>query len=634
MPARYQKELKRLEGVYQVAKEMEIAPLCAVVERWANRPMAMVGSGGSFSTAVFAANLHETATGQLAHAETPLETMSKEKREAGLVCFSANGRNQDILNAFTVAGTREMDPLSAIVLAEHTLLQKLGNKFRYSDVVCMGHQLFKDGFLAVASLVGFSILLVRAYRSVFGHSEKDIPESVTELIRFSTSFSKVEDISAEVEYSLRGRGHVSVLYSSELAAAAIDLESRFVEAALGSLHIADLRNFGHGRHFWMAKKARETVVLAMISEGQRGLGKRTLSSLPEELSILPIHFHGSKDIQGLAGFIVGLFASEGAARLTDVDPGKPGVPQFGRRLYHLKSKFPKPRQVELNRAAALRRKGASVDDQLWISHYECAIDKVNSAHYEALVLDYDGTLCDTRNRTGPIDETVVKELTRLGDEGAVLGLATGRGPSAGIELRASLPSRLHDRILVGYYNGAVTRYLSDQQDPLVENLCQDNSLTAALKSAPLLNGKLRLNSVQISTGVREGARLEEGAEIVRFLMSNYNVKGDTVISGHSIDVCLSGQSKEDVLQALQISFGLKGEAVLRIGDRGRPPGNDWKLLDNPYGLSVDEVSAHPMHCWSLSPAGAKGIQATVHYLRNIKWSSRGGRLQLSSASRL
>ena len=633
MPLGYRRELAGLDGVYRAARGMDVAPLCAVVERWADRPMMMVGSGGSFSTATFAADLHESATGQLARAATPLEVVSKGNRQAGLTCFSANGRNQDIITAFRIAATREMDPLSALVLAEHPPLEKLGTKFGYADVVCMGHRLFKDGFLAVASLVGSSILLIRAYRAVFGRSERDLPEGVLELIQRVTSFARLEDIRAEADRVMQGRDYVSVLYSSELAAAAVDLESRFVEAALGALHISDMRNFGHGRHFWMARKAKETCVLALISERQEDLGTRTISLLPDGVTTLPIHFRGSTDVQAVAGLVVGLFVTESAAGFAHVDPGKPGVPPFGRRLYHLKPKLERSRPADLNRAAALRRKGARSDDPLWIARYQHALETVNSGRYEALVVDYDGTLCDSRKRTAPLSAAIAEELTRLTDEGAMLGLATGRGPSAAIELRASLPTRLHDRVLVAYYNGAAIRRLTDSEDPVVERRCGEASLVTALENDPIFSGRVRSNAVQISTGVRLGTRMEAGVAQVRLLLREKDVEAEVVTSGHSIDVCLAGQSKEDLVRTIRVSFELGEGSILRIGDRGRPPGNDWRLLDDPFGLSVDEVSAHPMHCWSLTPAGTKGVQATSHYLRHLRWSGTGGRIRLSPASR-
>ena len=424
-----------------------------------------------------------------------------------------------------------------------------------------------------------------------------------------------------------------MLYSSELAAAAVDLESRFVEAALGALHIADMRNFGHGRHFWMARKAQETCLLALISERQEDLGNQTVALLPDEVATLPIHFRGSADIQAVAGLVVGLFVTESAAGFAGVDPGKPGVPPFGRRLYSLKPRLEQSRQADLNRAAALRRKGARSDDPLWVARYQLALEAVNSSSYVALVVDYDGTLCDPRKRTEPLSAAIAEELTRLGDEGAVLGLATGRGPSAAIQLRASLPPRLHDRVLVGFYNGAIIRRLTEREDPVVESVSEESSLVVALKKDSMLNGEVRSNAVQISTGVRRGTRVEAGVAQVQLLLRGNGVEGEVVTSGHSIDVCLAGQSKEDLVRAIRVSFGLGEGPVLRIGDRGRLPGNDWRLLDNPHGLSVDEVSGHPIHCWSLTPAGTKGVQATSHYLRHLRWSGRGGRLRLSSASR-
>ena len=69
---------------------------------------------------------------------------------------------------------------------------------------------------------------------------------------------------------------------------------------------------------------------------------------------------------------------------------------------------------------------------------------------------------------------------------------------------------------------------------------------------------------------------------MRLLMRENAVEGEVVTSGHSIDICLACQSKEDLVHAMQMSFGLKDGPVLRIGDRGQAPGNDWR----PLGRSV------------------------------------------------
>jgi len=59
MQARYSKELERLPEVYAAALAADVTTLTRSVESWLDRPMVMVGSGGSYSTATFAAWLHE-----------------------------------------------------------------------------------------------------------------------------------------------------------------------------------------------------------------------------------------------------------------------------------------------------------------------------------------------------------------------------------------------------------------------------------------------------------------------------------------------------------------------------------------------------------------------------------------------
>src|SRR5262249_48930587 len=127
----------------------------------------------------------------------------------------------------------------------------------------------------------------------------------------------------------------SILYSSSLRPASVDMESRFVEAALGNVHATDLRNFGHGRHHWFAKRTDETGIIALVGDDQESLASRTLELIPDSVPIVRVDFKGPKDEQALAGLLVSLHVAAAAGRLRGIDPAKPGVPEFGRRLYHL-----------------------------------------------------------------------------------------------------------------------------------------------------------------------------------------------------------------------------------------------------------------------------------------------------------
>ena len=633
MTRRYTTELNKLSAVFDVARRADIGSLARSVETWISRPMIMVGSGGSYSTASFAAYLHEQFSGRLTRPATPLDLMKGTVPDAGVVCFTASGRNRDIIAAFREAARQEVSPLCALVLADDSPLAELASRTQYAEVIASSDPSYADGFLAVASLCASCLLLLRAYRAVTGVSESDLPSSLHDLIDSATSLESLDALAEMIE-PLAKREYVSILYTPSLSPAAVDLESRFVEAALGALHIADLRNFGHGRHVWLAKRAKDTAVLALIGDHLDALATKTLKLLPPTASAARIGFTGPWDVQALAGILVGLHVAKSAGRIAGIDPGKPGVPSFGRSLYRLAPQSSSKKQAELNRIAVLRRKGQCEDDPSWFArHYE-VMAKFNAARFDALVADYDGTLCETRARFDPLRPEVAGELARLSESGAPIGIATGRGPSAGNELRRALPEKLHNLICIGYYNGADIRSLADTSDPLLPELPADHPLLEVLSTDPVFAESTvqTRNSAQVSVSLRPRLNVNKAVSRAQYLMRRLELAGDVVASSHSIDMLLGSQSKRNVVDAV-LKRSCQHNSVLRLGDRGDWPGNDAELLDDPFGLSVDDVSAHPAHCWSLSPAGVVGVQATLYYLKRLSWTKSGGRIRLTPGAR-
>src|SRR3546814_3732947 len=57
------------------------------------------------------------------------------------------------------------------------------------------------------------------------------------------------------------------------------------------------------------------------------------------------------------------------------------------------------------------------------------------------------------------DLAVTAELERLHRAGLKIGIATGRGGSAGESLRRALPACVHSSVLMGYYNGGYLQTL-------------------------------------------------------------------------------------------------------------------------------------------------------------------------------
>ena len=189
-------------------------------------------------------------------------------------------------------------------------------------------------------------------------------------------------------------GTVSVLYSPVVGAAATDLESRFVEGALGNLHAADWRNFGHGRHHWLAKRGNETGVLAFTSDGDAALARRTLATLPPDIPRAVVNFQGEADVQAICALTVALQIAEVAGSLAGIDPGRPGVPEFGRKLFGLGPRLGRPN----SRHIAIARKSRVAPDieAVLCKDYSTVTGRISAAQACGVVFDYDGTLSDRR----------------------------------------------------------------------------------------------------------------------------------------------------------------------------------------------------------------------------------------------
>ena len=632
---RYTQDLLKVGAAYATACKSDLSHLVGVLSHIARGPLVTVGSGGSFASASIASFLHEFHTHTTARTVTPLELISTRIDNVGLICFSASGKNKDICTSFKLGAIRELRPLVALTLTPGSPLQLLGETFSYSDVVCVPSKNFRDGFLAAASLVATAVLLVRAYRELVGDPTQ-LPKDVEDLIESTVGIRDPFGIS-ELAKPVVSMTSVSVLHTTALKPAAMDLESRFVEAALGALHTSDFRNFGHGRHHWLAKRAKDTGVLALIGDNQHKLAHRTLGHLPSSSPVISLQFSGARDVQALAGLVVSLFVAEAAGRAVGVDPAKPGVPAFGRRIYRL---GPGAQRSELtgNRfQTVVRRKSPSVDlskkepRRIWLRAYKRAISTLETKRFSGIVFDYDGTLCDWAGRYSPLSGPIVGRLVALLENGCPIGVATGRGGSAGDALRHSLPESLWHRVVVGYYNGSIIAPLANE-DGSKSTTIHDSIqlLRAALSSNPMFSqSRTRVADRQLTIHLKPTDSPVELLESVDSTIRNCKVDAKSMVSDHSIDVVLADVSKLRVVEAVvELAGAGEQDSVLRIGDKGRWPGNDAELLNSPCGLSVSEASSSTECCWALSPPGILGVQATVYYLTRFEWSAGCGRLAL------
>ena len=494
--------------------------------------LRVTGSGGSYSLAAFCARLHALATGQPAIAATPLEVVQTPYLNGtGLLCLSASGRNKDIRAAFEASALAETKPTAALCLVRNSPIKGLRDRYRFTDLVEAALPIAPDGFLAVNSLLP-CVCFWRAPIGLRCGASAPFRRDFADLMAHSDAG---EIFDRDVRRVLK-RNTVSLLYSPALGAAATDLESRFVEGALGNLHAADWRKFGHGRHHWLAKRAKETGILALVSEGDTALARRTLATLPEDIPLAVVSFKGEADVQAICALTVGLQIAGVAGSLVGIDPGRPGVPEFGRKLFSLGPRLARTTAGQM--AVARKLRVAPEIEVVLRKSYSAVTEQVATAQSCGIVLDYDGTLSDRRSRFDPLDPAVAKSLKKVAATGTIIGIATGRGRSAGAALQEILPADTWPRILMGYYNGAVIVPLGEDPSADTGDYTCANAVGERLQVwFPQATVEVRSCQVSVS-GFRYG-QLSMIAHTASRLLAAEHLPSYVVCSSHSIDVLVT-----------------------------------------------------------------------------------------------
>ena len=481
-------------------------------------------------------------------------------------------------------------------------------------------------------MFGFTALLIRAYATEFG-SGTDWQETIDQLEPL-LPIDAVASVSwKQATAQLWSRPTTLVLHGPSTRVGAVDLESKFTEAALGHVQLADYRNFAHGRHHWLAKRSETSSVLAFITDEDCALAERTLDLLPRNVPQARIVFDGGADAVTLASLLAALRITGWAGISRGIDPGRPGVPKFGRKLYHLRlPRAPRaqglPSLTQRETAAITRKTG--VDPRKLaasgeLTHWRAALVRfrkgLHRPRFGGMVLDYDGTVVDTRRRFDPPEPEMVTELVRLMAYGTRIAVATGRGKSVRRDLQRCLPRSLWSEVLVGYYNGAEVASLDDNDAPDGSSRARGalQLLSEALRRHSELSMSVHQEDRPFQITVRPTREMSNGRlwDLIQHVIRLTGVKDVEVTrSGHSMDIVAAGVSKLNVVRRMREL--IDDAPILIIGDRGRWPGNDHELLSEPFALGVDEISVDPATCWHLGQPGQRGPTVTLEYLSALE----------------
>ena len=367
-------ELEALPSTYAWAMSQPIELLCRAVELLHAHPLIAVGSGGSFSVCHFATHLHGLLAGQPAIPMTPLQAVDRRTPIAnmGVLIPTAGGNNPDVVSAVRLLAEQEPQSLLIMCGNPESRIASLATRYRMVDFIPFALPTGRDGFLATNSLLTFCILLSRAYAEVSGRS-CDLPKHYRGLLSDHRLVSHQN--ASNCRYTdILARQTLLVIHGPATAAAAVDIESKFSEAALGHVQTCDFRQFAHGRHHWLAKRGADTAILSLESPDDTKVAQQTLEILPKSVPTLRLLVSHSGWAADLAAICEGFYLVGAAGRTRGIDPGRPGVPSFGRKLYHanafrvrdLCSTMPKWKVRAIERKASERLENLISDRRLLV----------------------------------------------------------------------------------------------------------------------------------------------------------------------------------------------------------------------------------------------------------------------------
>lgn len=327
----YAEEMGLLPGTYEWAAGSDISALARFIKRAVGGPLYAVGSGGSLTAATLAAVLHRQA-GSPACAVTPMDLVHGGRLDdsASVLLATSGGNNGDIVAAFEAASTGESGRNVCIVSSgggsgrgDGGRVGRLAAERRSALVQAAAPPAGRDGFLATISALASCVWLARAYEPLGGAA---LPAGYGALGAAAPDLGGTEEA-----------GRLVILHDVWGRAAAVDLESKMSESGLAAAQAADYRNFAHGRHHGLvADPSARSGIVALVSPQSKDLAGRTLSLIPRTVPVCRIE----TGLDGPAAAAVSLVASAmlmvGAlAAARGIDPGRPSVAEFGRRLYSM-----------------------------------------------------------------------------------------------------------------------------------------------------------------------------------------------------------------------------------------------------------------------------------------------------------
>ena len=632
MNTHFAQKLDGLPATAMLLVDADVAGISAALVSGRGRHVTAVGSGGSAITAAFLARCRETLLGASTTVTTPIELVlgATDLAEEHLWLFSAGADNGDIVAAVDAARLRKPGRIDLVTRGTGGAAVQALSPMPNATVHTVPVAERKDGFLATHSLVAATgALLLACDLASEDPVGPDLAPAFAASVRDAVGQS-ARRTARETLASLTLDDTLVIIADPQLAAVAALIETSAWETALCAVQRTDPRSLAHGRHTWLQHREARTFVLALTGLDTRQMWDDLAAALPSGVRRASMDFGDCGRFRNAVGLVQGLVAVEAIGLAVGIDPGKPGVSDFGRALYASNAL----RDVSARLGGAIRQKRAALlarDDPAHSETIVCGmgvhrLETMATRPIGGIVLDYDGTIVTNDARLDPPPAAVIDELVRLHRAGVVVAIATGRGGSAGEMLREALPQDMHAHVPVGYYNGA---YLQPLSVDIVAQPAPCNPLVAEtdawLRAHPQLFDKAypgRDSGVQIAIPLAGLLRPEEFEREIAECGPVASGAIKVSRSGHSYDLFPATVSKIAVVDLVRERAG-EGVTVICVGDSGARCGNDNEMLSHPHGISVGRVCGRHSGCWSLFGTDPTGPDALVRLLSALRTDASG-----------
>lgn len=633
---------QKLDGLIDTIEQMvswDVSELASALLGSRGHHVLAIGSGGSAVSAEYLSRCRDTLSLGPTTVQTPMSAVvgTHDLANSEVWIFSAGSANADVIAAVRAAKDRRCRALRLITRSPTGEAAELVER-RGGSVYAVPVSDDKDGYLATHSLIATVVALLVASDAASGNGSGQ--QALIEKYRAHVEEGRKPEARAmliERFSTLRTHDTIVLLADPQLSPIATLLDTSLWEASLCTVQTTDLRNFAHGRHSWLHHRGDETCVLALVGQQSREIYNALATNLSPELRCWPLDHGDCGRYANAAGIFDGLLFVEAFGSVLGIDPGKPGIADFGREMYEARGL--EDLAVSLSPVVRHKRRAQSRFDDVepladpLIAVERARLRRLAEAEIGGVVLDYDGTIISTDDRKGSPRSDIVEEISRLASDGLVIGIATGRGGSIGCALRTALPRPLHAGITVGYYNGGLLRKLDlnieDEPDPY-DAAVAETAEWFRENSALFSNFKMREKGLQLTVEADDLLRPYQFSLDIAVCPPIREGRVKVVRSGHSFDFIPSSSTKLNVVEVVRAST-MRSSEVLCFGDSGGRSGNDYALLAHPFGISVGEVCGAADGCWSLFGDYPTGPDALLKVLRALR-PDEGRRIRLDVQS--